>query len=196
MSKVALTEATIPVVYKALINKDNKLESLVAGSGSFTDHRSLPYHVGQITYAPEGSLGIFVDETLADAQGNAQGNKSKCRKVRGTLVVHEAAPLGAALPQEGKSSFESYTRYPAILLGKEVWRETPPPKLELPDFQHSFVGFDGKPKSIRGTFFGGHHDLYIYDSSGKELVMLHVEDKVIRVWKGKHSHVVISPSNY
>lgn len=119
-----------PEVFKVLANKDGKLESLT------TMGSNLSYAEGKVTYAPEGSMGIFVDETLEKARVNGTGNQGyKCEKKAGvdkpaTFIIHRAIPLGQPLPKTG-AVFGGSLRYPAILLEEEVWRAPPPtPKVE------------------------------------------------------------------
>ena len=107
-------------VYKALQKTpEGKLISLRAQSG---DGR-LDYEEGAITYAPESSMGIFVDETPIGAQRNGISNSFYAHGAGGIVVVYEALPLGKQLPNTGRFPTEQ-TRYPAVLLGKEVWTET------------------------------------------------------------------------
>ena len=116
----------IPKVYKALALEDGVLKSIIAGREGFG--ASLEYQEGEVTYAPEGSMGIFADAVLKEAIRNGQGNYFG---QPGILVVHEAVPLGTRM--WGEETFMEYPRYPAILLGKEVWRERPKPKFKVGD---------------------------------------------------------------
>lgn len=112
-------------VYKALMEVGGRLESLTTLGANLT------YTEGEITYAPEGSMGIFVEETLMEARSMGQGNRGYKEK-EGKLVVYEAAPLGfqEAVVDHNKA-FGNMLRYPAILLGKEVWRDKPKEPTEL-----------------------------------------------------------------
>lgn len=123
----------IPKVYKALVEKEGgELVSIWAGTHIGGE---LSYQEGQVTYAPEDSIGIFVEETLEESIYNGKDNSTLKRKeYNGTLVVHEAIPLGQMFPKGHSLNFEDYIRYPAILLGKEVWRQEPEkPKEEWVD---------------------------------------------------------------
>ncbi len=122
-------------VYKAVANfPGGRLESILAGGGS-EEVRTLPmlvYKEGEITYAPEGSNGVYVSETEEKARDVGMWNKTRIKGIYGAVVtVHEAIPLGNrksledAVAVRGLSAFAEIPRYPAILLGKEVWRETP-----------------------------------------------------------------------
>lgn len=121
----------IGTLYKPLVwrSEGGQLESLT------TIGKTLYYTEGRITYAPEGSMGIFVSSSLAIAKGMGLGNRGyKLSKVgegiKDALVVYEVIPLGNRFPYTDVS-FGGSDRYPAILLGKEVWRDEPvPPKEE------------------------------------------------------------------
>src|SRR4030042_2629448 len=114
-------EPAIPKVYKALRIKDDKLISLVP-TLSFKGI-PLEYKEGQITYAPEGSLGIFVDTTFGACKDNALRNKNGAGEII-EVAVYEATPLGK-LEQKDVPSQGMRWLCPAILLGKEVWRSEP-----------------------------------------------------------------------
>jgi len=126
-------------VYKVVVEtEDGRLVSRTAGGYGFSKWQELVYKEGEITYAPEGSGGIFVDETMEDAHTTVE---DRAGSKQGTRVIYEAIPLGklcGAIPDRcgGVSIFSASARYPAILLGKEVWRETPPrpePKFKVGD---------------------------------------------------------------
>lgn len=121
--------------YKPLVETpDRGLISLWAGGGAAGT--VLEYKEGEITYTPKGSAGIWVSKTLEQAKDSGFGNKNKV----GVLIVYEVTPLGERMGEgEGfstPSSFARDIRYPAILLGKEVWREEEPrpePKFKVGD---------------------------------------------------------------
>ena len=108
-------------MYKPLVKtSEGKLVSIWAGGGIGT---CLEYKEGQITYTLEGGAGIWVCETLEGAQRQDIRN-ALCRKkeTSGTFVVHEVTPLGELFtPEQGNPSVEAGIRYPAVLVGKEVW---------------------------------------------------------------------------
>jgi len=110
----------IPKVYKALVKtRAGRLVSIWAET-------LLDYHEGEVTYAPKGSMGIFIRDDLGGAVNNGKSNsRHRCKELEGTLVVHEATPLGNLCSKAGHSTFLVDDRYPAILLGKEVWRDEP-----------------------------------------------------------------------
>lgn len=131
--KYKLREVTMETqtVYKALVRtKDGRLVSI------WSD-RILDYNEGQITYAPKGSMGIFIRPTLEGAKYSGKTNsRRRCKELGGTRVVHEATPLGNLCSKAGSSIFLADDRYPAILLGKEVWRDKPirpEPKFKVGD---------------------------------------------------------------
>ena len=105
-------------VYKALMEENGELRSTIAGRGLGVaqDKPKLTYKEGEITYAPEGTKGIYVWESLGEARKHV---RYYCEE-RGR--VHEATPLG----KKGHDPIRDSTTYPAILLGKEVWLELAP----------------------------------------------------------------------
>lgn len=119
---------SVKKVYKAVRLKDGALESLVVGSarqGYAFPYSTLTYIEGEITYAPKGSDGIYVSLTLEGAVGDIRGNCPDPDEGH----VYEATPLG----KQGKGMINLPT-YPAILLGKCVWRSEPEkPKEEWVD---------------------------------------------------------------
>lgn len=123
------TMEEVKKVYKPLVEtSDGRLVSIWAGRRRGI---SLEYRVGEITYTPEGGAGIWVCETLEVAQGQGKSNsRTTIKDTSGALVVHEATILGekcgAIMDTTGlPDTFSDDIRYPAILLGKEVWREVP-----------------------------------------------------------------------
>lgn len=125
------TMQEVKKVYKALQETpEGKLISLMAQSDLC--RYPLDYREGGITYAPEGSMGIFTDDTRGKARHTGRANKGRCTENGGILVIYEAIPLGEMMNKAIDLTFASRDRYPAILLGKEVWREKPR-ELALPE---------------------------------------------------------------
>lgn len=121
-------------VYKVVASIDGVLHSLTKGYG-----QDLIYEEGKILDAPEGSMGIFVEPDMTAAHNQAQANSgywftdpSKSQYV----AIHEAVPLGEQLLITRETFFSNRTRYPAILLGKEVWNNKlsrPEPRFKVGD---------------------------------------------------------------
>ena len=113
---------TNETMYKPLVKTpDGKLVSTWAGRSLGV---TLEYKEGGITYTPKGGAGIWVCESQEEAQSQGSMNK----RAKGVLVVHEVTVLGDKcgniLDRDGGiSSFSDSLRYPAIILGKEVWCE-------------------------------------------------------------------------
>lgn len=126
------TMEQVKTVYKPLVETpDGELISVWAGDAG-CHGTILEYKEGEITYAPEGSAGIWVSKSLGEAN-NQFCNKNK----EGVSVIHEVAPLGKECLHDTHKwgSFGQDTRYPAILLGKRVYQGEPPeePKEEWVD---------------------------------------------------------------
>ena len=123
----------IPRVYKALARyPDGRLVSLWASNHSGTVDRGeveLEYHEGEITYAPQGSQGIYTEATYQEGIGQMKNGEEKRDLLGATLVLHEAIPLGNMMPAD-PHAYQAPGRYPAILLGKEVWRKPAPEPIE------------------------------------------------------------------
>lgn len=115
--KMVWTKEAIKV-YKPLVEtSDGKLVSIWACAKK--SGVRLEYKERRITYNPEGGMGIWVSPSLWEAESQLHHNAGYTKeKTSGIGVIHEATPLG-----EGMGNMEF--RYPAILLGKEVWREKP-----------------------------------------------------------------------
>jgi len=106
-----------PIRYKGFALIDGKLYSTWAGR---TIGTKLTYKEGQITYTPLGSLGIWTYLTVPSRE------QCSCPK-EVSFVVHEVIPLGEEFPIDVASAFsKSPGRYPAVLVDKEVYRETLP----------------------------------------------------------------------
>ena len=123
----------IPKVHKMLARyPDGRLVSLwVEESNRLVQQRNggeLTYEEGKITYALKGSQGIYTIGTLAEGKGQIPNGEGK-KKQGATLVIHEAIPLGDEMPSN-LLAYQDAGRYPAILLGKEVWREPAPEPIE------------------------------------------------------------------
>jgi len=116
-------EKIMDKIYKVLLEEDGELKSTIAGRGLgkvylAQDKPRLTYKEGQITYAPEGTVGLFSYRIL----GEAKRYSKYIPHDEGTIRIHEAIPLGNRF-----STFFFNSRvYPALLLGKEVWREEAP----------------------------------------------------------------------
>lgn len=110
-------------VYKAVRDIEGRLESLVVGSKhfgkSYRDEITLTYKEGEITYAPENSAGIWTHSNLRVAVTDIYNWNLR----EEGACVYEAIPLGKALPAGTNDG--CVARYPAILLGKCVWRSEP-----------------------------------------------------------------------
>ena len=83
----------------------------------------LTYNVGGVTCAPDGRFGVFLFTDLDDAKGLTN---EYCHHDDG--IIYEAEPIGE--PREHYTS--NRPTFPAILLGKEVWRQKPLPPKEKP----------------------------------------------------------------
>ena len=111
-------------VYKPLVRtEDGRLVSIFARRRPTLDYPELEYKEGTITYAPEGTRGIWTSPDLERGKKQKENATDKLSE-GGTFVVHEATPLGNPITTPTEVGAPS-TRYPAILLGKEVWREEP-----------------------------------------------------------------------
>ncbi len=124
MEREEETVKEVKKVYKVLVEtKEGKLVSMIAGGkkSGWDEYRELTYKEGEITYAPPSTMGIFVKEAIDRAIGHSFDHSGGKMELR---VIHEAIPLGKKLPRTG-DAFSTEARYPAILLGKEVWREKP-----------------------------------------------------------------------
>jgi hypothetical protein len=156
------------IVFKALqLTPEGKLISLRAQSRD----GSLDYKVGQITYAPEGSMGVFVKETLDFAQTCGIANCGYAHAAKGIVVIHKSVALGTRLPYS-RQIFGDEPRYPAILLQEEVWREKltrPEPKFKLTDR----LDKDGEPVTITKIIwaqddkFSTHEHYHYSDTFGR-----------------------------
>jgi len=144
--------------YKPLVETpEGELVSIWAGGGVGRAGYILKYKGGEITYNPEGKAGIWVSETLEQAKDSGFGNKNK----DGVLVVYEVTPLGKRMGErEGfpiPSTFGYDVRYPAILLGKEVWSDRPKeeprpePKFKVGDRVKIKDNWVGKSNKFGGT---------------------------------------------
>ena len=123
----------MPKVYKVVVELPNgtKVSRTAGGKeGGWSANHELVYKEGMVTDAPEGSLGIFTDKDLKDACRTAEDTSGG---KEGTRVIHEAIPLGQELLETNTFFGNNVGRYPAILLGKEVWRGEPAPKKEWVD---------------------------------------------------------------
>jgi len=173
-------------VYKPLVETgDGRLVSIIVGTGM--PGVQLEYKEGTITYSPEGGDGIWVNEDFEKGRESGRGNKS----VVGVLVVHEVIPLGERcgaiiMPGGLPSAFSLDTRYPAILLDKEVWRETPPrPEPKFSEGQRVVVAsgcykgttFDIASVEWGTKEFGSYHTHYHYYRSDPDYSPLD-EDKL------------------
>lgn len=113
----------VPKVYKVMRidPEDGKLKSVYAGNPKhcLIQYPTVIYKEGEIAYAPRGQLGL-------SAFGTYEGAKYFCKtnKVEDVMVIHEAVPLG----KRGGGLWDcddSDCTYPALLIGKEVWRSEP-----------------------------------------------------------------------
>jgi len=118
-------------VYKPLVRtEDGRLVSIFARRRPTLDYPELEYKEGTITYAPEGTRGIWTSPDLERGKKQKENATDKLSE-GGTFVVHEATPLGNPITTPTEVGAPS-TRYPALLLGKEVWREEAPrPELKF-----------------------------------------------------------------
>ncbi len=161
-------------MFKPLLRKpDGTLESIWAGKGERKIGTTLTYKEGEITYASEGTLGIWVSESIEQAQTAGVGSK----RGEGDIVVHEVVALGHQLPSGGTiSGSPQNIRYPAIILGAEVRREPPPmpaPKFKVGDkvtIPRGNIYGDKKEKvyiiadALYGSAVGHKHWHYYVDS--------------------------------
>ena len=121
-------------LYKALRVKPNgTLASLLIGNTTsipFAPFKELTYKEGEITYAPEGSRGVFCDNTLGLAEQRARVESNHGRKFE--AVVHEVTVLGTT-----SSRIADITCCPAVLVGRKVYgiayHPPEPPKEEWKD---------------------------------------------------------------
>lgn len=108
--------------YKGFRVEDGELKSIVRWrdrpEGVYYLPRILTYTEGEVTYAPSGTQGIFLQEELA-----------KCMRFVNTecdghhAVIHEVTPQGAV----GKG-WSNFPVCPAVLVGKKVWETNAPPE--------------------------------------------------------------------
>ena len=118
-------ETQVKSVYKVVRVDNGVLKSVYAGHYTgihfVEDLQGVTYKEGQITYAPQGQKGLAVWDTLEQAILFSESNSTQ-----GKQAVYEATGLGNR--DIGLQADEGASTYPAILLGKEVWREEPKPE--------------------------------------------------------------------
>lgn len=122
------------VLYKGFRIKDGKLTSLVRWAdldGIAKDVGYTPevitYEEGEVTHAPRGTQGVFIEEDLEECKSVTKGN------VKGApAAIYEVYPIG----KKGKG-WIGRTTYPAILVGKRLLtiNEPEPPPRPEPKFK-------------------------------------------------------------
>ena len=167
----------IPKVYKALVRRDDgTLVSLIARKEWAGDQ--LEYREGEITYAPEGSMGIFVAATLEGAK--CVGHRNSGGK---PIIIHEVTPLGEMLTKRDTRHFAERDRYPAILLGGEVYSEEaePEPEEKLVDVSAECVGdlYSAKDGCLLRVFHNGNY-VFEVGNGGKPWVASEYEVKTVK----------------
>uniref|UniRef100_A0A6M3LQJ7 Uncharacterized protein n=2 Tax=viral metagenome TaxID=1070528 RepID=A0A6M3LQJ7_9ZZZZ len=151
----------IKQVYKVVRIDGEELKSVWAGNptgGIVISADGVVYKEGEITYAPKGQQGLSTFDTLLEAIAFASTQAMKYSR-----VVHEATPLGKRGEKVGSAYSWGNTAatYPAILLGKEVWKEEekkPEPKFKIGDR----VYFDGIEEVLTIKSFDWLGDHYAY----------------------------------
>jgi len=126
-------EMPVTKLYKALrVKPDGSLASLLIGNTthlSFASFKELTYKEGEITYAPEGSRGIYCDKTLEQAEQRAKVESREGRAFES--VVLEVTPLGR------QATGSDCICCPAVLVGRKVYgiaySPPEPPKEEWKD---------------------------------------------------------------
>jgi len=99
------------------VGEDGGLLSLIVWTISPDSRGTIPpvlsYTEGEITYAPEGTDGIFIEKNLEKGKQTTMDSGGRSFK-----VIHEITPLGNRRALE--NSLGRFTTYPAILVGKRV----------------------------------------------------------------------------
>jgi hypothetical protein len=125
--KVLKTEPVVPKMYKVCRERDGEFCSALAGILGYicSSQPVLKYKEGQITYAPESSNGIYVIQTLAEAQRWVEAYSMY------NLVIFEVTPLGEDSHNTGDCSGYLCSTFPAVLVGKKIQGSPPEPKFKV-----------------------------------------------------------------
>ena len=162
------TTTQLQTYYKAFRVVDGELKSLIKWSRAVTDSRTkkavpkptLSYKEGDITYNPEGQVGLFLYDNLNLAcrrAGEESGGEQH-------VVVHEVTALGNATSYSW--CWADYIVCPAVLVGKKVWEFNAPPKMGWVDVTKQCTpGI--YPRSYGGYLVGIHHNGKLLLSLGK-----------------------------
>lgn len=161
--------------YKPLVlTPTGELISIWAGTGKGVGQTSgtrLTYKEGEITYCPQGSMGIWVNKTLKGAIYQVTGGaNAKWTKVEtgGIAVIHTIIALGESMPLVGEDGFSHDLRYPAILLGKRVWEDEPPrppAKFKIGDRVRGFRSYAEGVKGVVTKVFWAKDEGYNHATS-------------------------------